>query len=427
MRIAMVSEHADPTAALGGADAGGQNVYVAALSAALAARGHTIAVYTRMTSPGLASRTELQPGVVVHRLEAGPLRPLPKDHLFPHMAQFGDQLARLWRRDPPDVVHAHFWMSGIAALHAAADRPVPVVQTYHALGTVKKRHQGDQDSSPACRVDCERSIGQRADQIIATCSDEVSELTAMGICSDRISVVPCGVHAGLFRPAGPALRRGARPRLLTVGRLVARKGLHTAISALPDVPGAELVIAGGPPPSQLAADAEVVRLTAAARRRGVSDRVIFCGGVSRDQVPSLLRSADVVICVPWYEPFGIVPLEAMSCGIPVIVSAVGGLTDTVVHGETGLHVPPRDPAALAGAARRLLDDPVLRARLGRRGTRRARRWYSWTRVAGQTEAVYARLSGVSAWPTAHEGPNGLVQFPPWRGGQVPTRATRGPR
>ncbi len=427
MRIAMVSEHADPAAAPGGADAGGQNVHVAALSGALAARGHAVTVYTRRSGPHVPVRSELRPGVVVHRLAAGPLAPLAKDDLFGHLPEFGDRLARLWRQDPPDVVHAHFWMSGVAALAATAGLGVPVVQTYHALGTVKRRHQGSQDTSPAARIDWELQLGKRADQVIATCSDEVTELTAMGVSPRRISLVPCGVDAGLFCPADPALPRAGRPRLLTVGRLVARKGIDTAIAALADVPGAELVIAGGPPAAALAADAEHGRLQAAARQAGVADRVVFTGGISRADMPPLLRSADLVVCVPWYEPFGIVPLEAMACGVPVIVSAVGGLTDTVVDGVTGVHVPPRDPAAVAAAVRLLLADEPGRAELGRAGTRRARRWYSWDRVAGQTEAVYARLGAAAGAVPRREGTGRTVLRPePGRhGGQAPAGAVRG--
>jgi D-inositol-3-phosphate glycosyltransferase len=119
--------------------------------------------------------------------------------------------------------------------------------------------------------------------------------------------------------------------------------------------------------------------------------VVFTGAVPRAQVPALIRSADVVVCTPWYEPFGITPLEAMACGVPVVASAVGGLTDSVVHGTTGLLIPAHDPAALAAAARTLLANPVMRTAFGEAGARRARRWYSWPRVAAQTESVYLRL------------------------------------
>jgi glycosyltransferase involved in cell wall biosynthesis len=311
------------------------------------------------------------------------------------MAEFGDSLGELWRSSPPDVAHAHFWMSGVATLRAAAALPVPVAQTFHALGTVKRRFQGSADTSPRARIKLESDVGRRADQIIATCSDEVTELARMGLDRNRISVVPCGVSARHFTPDGAACPRTGRPRLLTLGRLVPRKGVDTVIEALARVRGAELLIAGGPARAELASDPEVARLAASAREAGVSRRVVFTGGIAHTDIPRLLRSADVVLCTPWYEPFGIVPLEAMACGVPVIASAVGGLTDTVVHGETGLLVPPRDPAAVAEAVKLLLAAPAKRAAFGRAGVRRVRRWYEWERVAEQTEAVYARLAGAA--------------------------------
>jgi glycosyltransferase involved in cell wall biosynthesis len=387
----MVSEHADPTAVLGQADAGGQNVYVAHLSAALARRGHTVTVYTRKECATAASRTRLWPGVTVLRVKAGPLRTIPKDGLLPHMGEFGDALRKLWRDAPPDVAHAHFWMSGIASLRGAPGAGVPVAQTFHALGTVKRRFQGAADPSPPSRIRHEIRIGQRCDQVIATCSDEVAELTRMGISAERISVVPCGVSAREFTPEGAAEPRTGRVRLLTLGRLVPRKGVDTVIEALAGLPDTELLVAGGPPRARLAQDPEASRLAEIAAERGMSGRVIFTGGVPHDRIPRLIRSADIVVCTPWYEPFGIVPLEAMACGVPVIASAVGGLTDTVVHGETGLHVPPRNPGSVADAARTLLADAALRAQFGRAGVRRVRRWYDWDRVAAQTEAVYTRL------------------------------------
>ena len=391
MRIAMVSEHADPAAVLGETDAGGQNVHVGSLSAALAERGHSVTVYTRLTGPEIPRRAQLSPGVTVRRLPAGPVAPLPNDDLLPFMPELGARLARLWRQDLPDVVHAHFWMSGLAALSGAAGLPVPVVQTFHALGVVKARHQGAADPSPASRVGLERHIAQSCDQVIATCRDEVGELTRAGVPAGQISVVPCGVDTDVFTPDGPAARRGARPRLLVLGRLVERKGVATVIAALARLPQAELVVAGGPDRHDLDASADYRLLQEAARQHGVAGRVIFTGSVARADVPALIRSADVVVAAPWYEPFGIVPLEAMACGIPVVASAVGGLTDSVVDRQTGWLVPARDPAALATALGQLLADPAKRAALGAAGVERARRLYSWRRVAAQTETVYLRL------------------------------------
>ena len=391
MRIAMVSEHANPLAVVGGVDAGGQNVHVAALAAGLAARGHEVVVHTRRDDPSPPRRVPLCDGVVVDHVPAGPAVAVPKDHLLPHVPALGRELAAAWAAEPPDVVHAHFWMSGIASLVGARDLGVPVVQTFHALGTVKRRHQGAADTSPADRLRLEAALVRRVDGIVATCTDEVHELMRLGARRETVDVVPCGVDLGLFTDTGPALPRNGLRRLVTIGRLVERKGVDTVIKALAALEDTELLVAGGPDLAHLDDDPHVRRLRDVAARHGVTDRVSFLGQVLRKDVPPLLRSADVVVTVPWYEPFGIVPLEAMACGRPVVASAVGGLTDTVAPGVTGELVPPRRPDLLAAALERLLSDELRLLRYGRAAVVRARARYGWSRIALETERVYRRL------------------------------------
>ena len=395
MRVAMVSEHASPLATLGGVDAGGQNVHVAALAEAMARRGVDVVVHTRRDAPG-PRKVRMGPGVTVDHVPAGPAREVPKDELLPFMDDLADDLHRQWKRTRPDVVHAHFWMSGYAALQAAQPLGIPVVMTYHALGVVKQRHQGKADTSPADRQGIEARLVREADRVVATCSDEVFELLRLGGDRKRISVVPCGVDTALFTPRGEALERTDRHRLVYVGRLVERKGIGNAISALAGLvnnggPDAELLVAGGPDAADVDTDTQVARLRALARKAHVADRVHFLGRVGREDLPALLRSADAVVCLPWYEPFGIVPLEAMACGVPVVASAVGGLIDTVVDGRTGLHVPPRDPEAVVDALRALLTDEALRKQYGAAGARRARARYTWDRVAALTLQSYDDL------------------------------------
>ncbi|HEV7493979.1 MAG TPA: glycosyltransferase [Baekduia sp.] len=391
MRIALVSEHASPLAVLGGVDAGGQNVHVAALAQGLARRGARVVVHTRRDSPDLPRRVALCPGVEVDHVDAGPPTPVPKDDLLPYMDAFAAELERAWRRDRPDVVHSHFWMSGLAALQAAARLDIPVIHTFHALGVVKRRYQGDADTSPAERLDVERAIVRDADRIIATCTDEAFELMRLGAERGKVHVVPCGVDLERFRPDGPAERRGRRHRIVYTGRLVERKGIGNIISALESVGDCELIVAGGPPREALGADPEARRLRALAERHGIGDRVELRGRVGRDDLPALLRSADALVTVPWYEPFGITPLEAMACGVPVVASAVGGLIDTVVDGVTGSHVPPRDPVRLASVLRDVLSDDAARAARGRAGVRRTRQLYDWDRVALATRDVYDQV------------------------------------
>ena len=398
MRVAMVSEHASPLAALGGVDAGGQNVHVAALAAALGRRGIDVVVHSRRDDPELPRRVALAPRAVVAHVAAGPPEAIPKDELLPHMDAFADDLRASWERERPDLVHGHFWMSGLAALAAARPLGIPVVHTFHALGVVKRRHHGAADPSPSRRLGIEDRLVREADHIVATCSDELFELVRLGADRRRVSVVPCGVDVAHFAPEGEGESRpggNGRARVLAVARLVERKGVGDVVEALAYVPEAELVIAGGPDRAALDADPEVGRLRVLADAHGVADRVDFRGRVGRADLPALFRSADVAVCVPWYEPFGIVPLEAMACGIPVVAASVGGLIDTVTDGVTGLHVPPRDPARVADAVGTLLADPERRRELGAAGARRARERYGWDRIAASTLEVYGEVAAGS--------------------------------
>jgi glycosyltransferase involved in cell wall biosynthesis len=395
MRIAMVSEHASPLAALGGVDAGGQNVYVARLTEELARRGHDVTVYTRRDSTDLPDRVPLPGGGFVEHVPAGPPEPVPKDALLPYMPGFGAHLSRFWLRERPDVVHAHFWMSGMASQLGAHPYGIPVVQTFHALGTVKRRHQGADDTSPTERVGIERQLGRTCEQVLATCTDEVRELATMGVPRRTVSVVPCGVDAGRFHPGTdtadvPARER--RHRLLSCGRLVRRKGYDQAIRALTRIPDTELLIAGGPPPDRLRTEPEAVRLLRLAEKEGVADRVRLLGAVDPRRMPALMADADLVLCTPVYEPFGIVPLEAMACGTPVVATDVGGHQDSVADGRTGRLVAPGDPAAVADAVRDLLGRERRRRRFGEAGRERVLSRFTWRRVADGVEEVYRQTA-----------------------------------
>jgi D-inositol-3-phosphate glycosyltransferase len=304
-------------------------------------------------------------------------------------------------------------MSGRAALVAARPLGIPVVQTFHALGSVKRRHQGSKDTSPPGRISIEKALIRRLDTIIATCHDEVTELIRLGASLGRVSVVPCGVDLERFTPNGPAEpRRAGLHRLVMLGRLVERKGVADAIEALVELPDAELVVAGGPDASHLHEDGEARRLLVLAERWGVHNRVQLRGRIDREHVPELLRSADAVVCVPWYEPFGIVPLEAMACGIPVVASAVGGMLDTVEDGVTGLYVAPKRPRELALALSALLGDPALRAALGAAGAERARRLYGWGRIAAETLSIYGQVLHRRAIPTREDREADLLAISP---------------
>ena len=284
------------------------------------------------------------------------------------------------------------------------------MQTFHALGSVKRRHQGADDTSPPGRVAAERAVVGRVDRVIATCTDEVFELARLGAPRRRTTVVPCGVDTAAFSPDGPVHPRAERPRIVVLGRLVRRKGVDEVIAALRRLPGVELLVAGGPDGSgehsaALHRDPDARRLRQAAAAAGVADRVRLLGAVARPDVPALLRSADAVVCVPWYEPFGIVPLEAMACGRPVVASAVGGIQDTVVDQVTG---PARAPApARRGGGRAA--DAARRRRPGHSRSASPAGTACWPATAGtasRTARRRVRGGARRAGGQARTGPGG---------------------
>ncbi len=395
MRVAMVSEHASPLADLGGADAGGQNVHVAALATAIARRGHQVTVYTRRDDPALPDRVRLTNDVTVEHLGAGPPEPIAKDDLLPYLPELAEALRRSMSTQVPAVLHAHYWMSGLVAAEVAEPAGVPLVQTFHALGVVKRRVQRRHDTSPPERVRVERQLARTATRVIASCTDEARELVSMGARAPASTSCPpastpsCSARSGRLRPA-------RRVRVCWPWRLVPRKGIDDAIRALRWVPEAELLIAGGPPAERLAADPEARRLRQIAEQVGVGERVQLLGAVPHVELPALIRSADVALCLPAYEPFGLVPLEAMACAVPLVGTAVGGLLDTVIDGVTGLLTPPGQPRAAAAAVTRLLGDARLRRALGAAGLERVLGTYTWDRVATAIERTYLRAALGSA-------------------------------
>jgi D-inositol-3-phosphate glycosyltransferase len=391
VRIAIVADHSDPCAVIGGIDAGGQNVHVAALAKGIAAKGHEVAVFTR-GSGRRVTQVRVEDGYSVWYLPAGPSGPLEKDSLWVYMEEFRENLQRCFLEIKPQLVHAHFWMSAWAAEQLCIAMEIPLVITFHALGSVKRRHQGALDSSPAERIEVEARLIRSADLILATSSDEVSELVSLGGNDSSMIVIPCGVDVNQFSPASDAHGATAAPSgftgIVSVGRLVRRKGFDIAIRAVAGIPDAELTIVGGPPSASFDGDAEVLRLREVARVVQAEGRVRLLGPISRARLPEVLRAACVVVCSPAYEPFGMVALEAMACGVPVVATAVGGLKESVLDGKTGILVEPNDPISLRKGIQRLLRDPDLRLRLGQQGRTRAETRYSWTVVVERTIGAY---------------------------------------
>lgn len=301
---------------------------------------------------------------------------------------FSGPLHDRWLSDPPDVVHAMHWTCGLAALAASRGLGIPVVQTFPSLGIAERRHHRDLSAPAAERMRLESAIGRTADAVVASNSGDASDLARLGVPRGHIRVIPCGVDTGRFVPEGPACERSDRPRLVTVAELSQVHALGTLLHALVKVPDAELIVVGGPPRAELADDDAYRSLLRLAGSLGVAERVQFIGRVGEDDLPPLLRSADLFVNTAEYEPTGMTSLDAMACGTPVVASGAGAPADAVVDGTTGLLVPPGRPELLAHRIRQLLARPMLLEAYGVAAADRVRSRYSWDRIARETLAAY---------------------------------------
>ncbi|MGW6443178.1 glycosyltransferase [Lentzea sp. NPDC055074] len=390
MRIALVSEHASPLAAV---DPGSQNIHVAGIAAALTALGHRVVVYTRRAHPHVPQRVRADGGYEVVHVPAGPAVKLNGHDLLAHTGDFVGSLKVAWKERRPDVVHAHGWLSGVAAVLGAREGQVPVVLTYHEVSTAPRQDQRTDDTAAVKRRSVELLVGREASRVVATCSTEARAVLGMGTTRSKLDVIPRGVDLELFSPGRAPAHRSRVPKIVTVGRVLPHHGFEDVIRALSTVDRGELVIAGGGSQGDVHGDPETKRLLALARSLGVGERVVFTGHVPYAELPVLLRSADVVVCAPRHRSSGGVALEAMSCGVPVLATAVGGLIDVVVDGLTGVLVPQGKPEALAKALRALLADGARRELLSAAGHDRATARYSWHRAASDLARTYSTVIG----------------------------------
>jgi glycosyltransferase involved in cell wall biosynthesis len=414
MKIALVSASATPLALLGDTAPAPQSAHVASLARAMGSKGHDVVVYARRADGGLPARVPLAPNVFVEHLDA----PLPSAveagrETFGWLEAFGAGLKEALRRSPPDVIHSHMWTSAYAAISGRHGLRVPLVHTFHTLGAVRRRYASASDKSadkcadhcPVERLGIEESIPDLVDWIVATSRDEILELRRFGGRAEKMGVIPSGVDLDLFHPQDDAPRREGPPRVVVVSRLVQHRGVEDVVRAMATIPEAELVVAGGPPRADLWDDADARRLFRVAEHEGVAGRVRLLGHVERQQVPALLRSADVVACPAWHEPFGVVAVEAMACGVPVVGTRTGALLDAIIPDVTGLHVAPRDPSAMAAGLRALLFDPARRGAYGRAAALRAQAQYGWERIGAATLDVYQRVINRHRAPSIHPIPS----------------------
>jgi len=398
---------------LGGVDGGGQNVYVAQLAKHLAKRGWAVDVFTRRDSRDAPEVAELVEGVRVVNVPVGPPKFVRKEDMLPFMGEFADWMVSFANRQPEryDLAHANFWMSGQVAADLKRHLGLPFVITFHALGRVRRIYQRDADEFPDARFAVEDRVVDEADAILAECPQDEEDLVALYDADpSRVRIVPCGFDHNEFWPMSKAEARQKlgldphEPIVLQLGRMVPRKGVETVIRGVArlvqdhNVPARLLVVGGETREPDTAATPELGRLARIAEDEGIADRVTFTGGRDRQELRLYYNAADAFVTMPWYEPFGITPLEAMACGTPVVGSDVGGVKYTVVNGRTGYLVPPQDDVRLAERLAQLYANPALRRAMGKAAVRRVNDHFTWARVAEQVDAAYTEV--LSATPAA---------------------------
>jgi len=408
LRIAQLSVHTCPLATLGGKDTGGMNVYVRDLSRELVRRGHRVDVYTRSQDPTVprVSRGLGRGGRVIH-IPAGPERPYSKYKVYNHLAEFIQGVLAQAEADgiTYDLIHSHYWLSGLAARELEARWHVPVVHMFHTLGRMKNTiARTSQEQEPPHRIRAEEEIICSAELIVAATPVEKEQLVELyGATPASIRVIPPGVDLERFYPIPPAQAKrqiGLEPDcriILFVGRIEPLKGIETLLQAISHIARRrpELIrhmcvpIIGGDT-TRSDKDGEMAHLQNLREELGIGDVVTFLGARDQDTLQYYYAAAEMVVMPSDYESFGMVALEAMACGTPVVVSDVGGLAYLVRHGRTGYRVPARDPQALASKVARLLTDEGLRRRMGQRAVCWAEE-HSWQIVAGRIEGVYAEL------------------------------------
>jgi len=411
LNIAMLSYHTCPLAVLGGKDTGGMNVYVRDLTIALGRKGVHVDVFTR-------SQDEHVPHVlhdlgfgnrVVH-IPAGPEKPLPKRELVDYIPQFVEGI-RAFAAEKGiryDLIHSHYWMSGLAAASLADLWPgTPIVQMFHTLGEMKNRiARNDEEREGEYRLTGERQMMKRADRIVAATLAEKAQLEWLYRADPRkIVIIPPGVDTSHFYPIPVDEARsfiGLKPddrMILFVGRIEPLKGLETLIRAMSCLhlcsecsPAYLAIIGGDPEAAPETMSAEMARIQKLSNDLCVGQMIAFLGKRGQDTLPYYYSAAEVLVMPSHYESFGMVALEAMACGTPVIASQVGGLAFLVQDGITGYHVPDGDPDALCDRLRRLLYDPALRAQMGQQAVRYAQN-YAWEKIVEQILGLYRQMLG----------------------------------
>jgi D-inositol-3-phosphate glycosyltransferase len=404
-QVAFISEHASPLADLGGIDTGGQNVYVAQLAKCLANENYQIDIYTRLEHANQEQVVNWLPGVRVIHIKAGPARVLPKEELMTFMPEFRDNMLAFIAQHGIEyqLIHANFFMSGWIAAEIKSTLGIPYTVTFHALGYIRQLHQGNNDKFPPERLQIEKHVAGSADWVIAECPQDKEDLiNHYQIPAEKITIIPCGFSQDEFYPVKKKEARkrlqlpADEPVLLQLGRMVPRKGVDNVIKALGQLKKkgkkvSLLIVGGESDHPDLKQCPELNRLYQIAQANNVTEQIHFAGRKQREQLKYYYAAADIFVTTPWYEPFGITPLEAMACGTPVIGTNVGGIKYSVLDGQTGALVTPENPTELAQKIDELIFDQAKLAQLSSNAISRVNSYFTWDNVARKVSRLYHQI------------------------------------
>ncbi|MGB8701787.1 MAG: glycosyltransferase [Thermosynechococcaceae cyanobacterium] len=400
--IALISEHGDPAAELGQDAAGGQNVYVRQVGEALAKIGWQVDMFTRKSHADDEMIVQHSLHCRTIRLNAGPETYIPRDRLFEYMPEFVAAFRSFQQKESVyyPLIHTNYWMSGWVGLELKKQQNIQLLHTYHSLGAVKYHTIRDIPAIAQTRLAVEQQILEQADAVIATSPQEVKDLRNLVSQYGNITLIPCGTNIQTFQPIGQPearyqLKLNSQDKIvLYVGRFDPRKGIETLVLAFAQLAAEvspdqnlRLLIVGGSHPLE-ADGAECRRIKDMVDRLGIRAATEFVGQVGHDRLPLYYTAADVCVIPSHYEPFGLVAIEAMACGTPVVASNVGGLKFTVIHEETGLLVQPLNPSGFAQAIKRILSNNLWSYQVGIQATQRVIDQFSWTGVAIQLSNLY---------------------------------------
>ncbi len=401
--IALISDHGDPAADIGREEAGGQNVYVRHVGEALAQLGWQVDMFTRKSNADDPTIVQHTPHCRTIRLKAGPEKFIPRDEIFQYMPEFLDSFKAFQTKEGIiyPLVHSNYWMSAWIGLQLKASQNAQLIHTYHSLGAVKYQSVRNRPHIISTRLLVEKAALEESDCVVATSPQEMEHLRSLVSENGNIEIIPCGTDIDNFRRISRSQARrkldiSLRDRvILYVGRFDPRKGIETLVRAVgelrakdPEAP-LRLMIVGGSEPGQ-SDGLERLRIEGIVAELGLQDCTVFAGRVGHDQLPLFYTAADVCVIPSHYEPFGLVAIEAMACGTPVVASDVGGLKFTVIPEETGLLVPVQDVTGFAGAIDRLLSDSLWTQKVRRKAALRVQENFSWEGVAIQLSDLYRR-------------------------------------